>query len=239
MLHIGGQANVRTAFPDAQMWLRETRPHEWSPHHGFEGNGNMSAASLQLEAARRTQLARESLRAVYRTVWNLAERKAALRSVSHLMMWSEKDICEGFAQPSTVVARRVPPELVRLSREVCVFFSKARSLPPLSYLNSSSLLCVRFSLYLYLFLFLALSFSFRCLQLSRVSTAALGRNECLIEWVLACDAAQTTARSYPFGAGGIDCNDGDPNRSGHADRLSRNGACRRNHGRRVSLAHGK
>ena len=239
MLHIGGQANVRTAFPDAQMWLRETRPHEWSPHHGFEGNGNMSAASLQLEAARRTELARESLRAVYRTVWNLAERKAALRSVSHLMMWSEKDICEGFAQPSTVVARRVPPELVRLSREVCVFFSKARSLPPLSYLNSSSLLCVRFSLYLYLFLFLALSFSFRCLQLSRVSTAALGRNECLIEWVLACDAAQTTARSYPFGAGGIDCNDGDPNRSGHADRLSRNGACRRNHGRRVSLAHGK
>ena len=68
MLHIGGQAAVRTAFPDAQMWLRETRPHEWSGVHGFEGNGAFSAATVRLDAARRVEAARESLRNVYRTV---------------------------------------------------------------------------------------------------------------------------------------------------------------------------
>ena len=120
MLHIGGQAAVRTAFPDAQMWLRETRPHEWSGAHGFEGDGTFSPATVRLDAARRVEAARESLRNVYRTVWNLAERRAVLRAVPHLMMWSEADISAGFAQPSSVAGRRVPPQLVRLAREVCV-----------------------------------------------------------------------------------------------------------------------
>jgi hypothetical protein len=118
---------VRTAFPDAQMWLRETRPHEWSGVHGFEGNGAFSAATVRLDAARRVEAARESLRNVYRTVWNLAERKAVLRSLPHLMMWSEADISAGFAQPSSVVGRRVPPQLVRLSREVCVVHRAPRA----------------------------------------------------------------------------------------------------------------
>jgi hypothetical protein len=100
MLHVGGQVAMKNEFQKATAWIDQ---HYYSVKEGMS----------EQEIARLEHEARERLRDVYRSQWNMPTVRKVLATGSHLMMWGHEDICAGFSETPDL-----SPTTLRLARDV-------------------------------------------------------------------------------------------------------------------------